>query len=173
MALRTAELGVPDVQAPQTTPIDIVIAAGSESSVRARGEVHATRVSRSSRLVIGLAALAVAGGGVAIALSGSHGGTSKPAAAPPTPMAVTMPPDAAVPDATIAVAPPSDAPPAPPAPLAANKKRPVAPPVAAKPGVKSVEVDGAVLADEPAKPSSHPGAKPRDSVDVGDTVLAK
>lgn len=173
-------LGVAEPEDPKpTTPvrpsIPVARAAEAESSVRGEMTARSARSSRRWLAVVGGLTLAIAGaivGGVAY----TRGGTETTAAAvTPAPVIAPRPvaPDAApaavlVDAAAVVEAPPrAPRPPAPPVakPVVKRTKKPA-------PGVRTLEVDGAVLADKPGA-KKPPPAKPRDAVKVGDEVLVK
>jgi len=162
-----------------TTPVRFGIslpAPDPESSVRAAaGEVRTAQVRSSRRWVAFGGALMIA---AALAIAFVYTRTNEttaatatvaprpaPAPAPATPPPQQQPEPAAPPVAAPPEAPPQVAKPA----VKRQRPRPAQP----APGVRALQVDGAVLADKPGAKQQPPPAKSRDAVKVGDTVLVK
>jgi serine/threonine protein kinase len=148
------------------TPVSKRPVEGSDSSVRARGELEAARRPRRARtaLAIGGIAIACTIAGFAASRLVAREPQTAPPPAPPAPLAVqpATPVDAAP------VAPTIDA-----AQVVAPAPVPPRHPAPPRRGPRTLEVDGATLADKPGSPvkPTKPPAKPRE-VEVDGTVLA-
>jgi serine/threonine-protein kinase len=198
-----APVGVEDAYTTQLSPAEIsesaVRSAAGEVQPRPR------RRARAWTIAGGVAAAGAIAAAIAIGVDGGGGGRGRapsvPAAAAPAPAPSAAPepaPPAPPPEAepakpapppTTAKPAPTTAKPAPPPAKAAAAPRPAKAPAPARPraratqppaapaGVQAVDVDGEVLAVEPAsKPAPKPTPKksqPRDAVRVDDAVLAR